>query len=271
MKLNSVPQQTHTSGSRAESDQYPYTFSSGMASSLPTMRPHVLHPDVVIVSIKYGPTSWFAPAEINEKNHQFLIDSEASKSVISKEVYDGLPEPKPPIQHTDVRFQIANGSVKRAAGVCHLPVQLRFENIVKSLYLPGGQLLCKSTKKACHVGLYEFLKMPYSFTNAAPIFQCLMEKVLQGYIGKRCLLYLDNVIVFGDTFKEALDNLMAILYRLKEYNLKLKAKKCSFFQRKVNFLGHIVYENGIECDPVKIEKIKDLLPPETKTGLGNYY
>ncbi len=64
---------------------------------------------------------------------------------------------------------------------------------------------------------------------------------------------------------------------MKEYNLKLKAKKYSFFQWKVNFLGHIVSETGIECDPVKIEKIKDLLPPKSKTGvrailrLGNYY
>ncbi len=119
--------------------------------------------------------------------------------------------------------------------------------------------------------------MPYGLTNAPATFQCLMEKVLQGYISKKCLLYLDDVIVFSNTFKEVLDNLMAILYRLKEYNLNLKAKECSFFQRRVNFLGHIVSENGIECDPVKIEKIKDLLPPKTKTGirailgLGNYY
>ncbi len=46
---------------------------------------------------------------------------------------------------------------------------------------------------------------------------------------------------------------------------------------KVNFLGHIVLENGTECDSVKIEKIKDLLPPKSKTGvrailgLENYY
>ncbi len=89
--------------------------------------------------------------------------------------------------------------------------------------------------------------------------------------------HLDDVIVFGNTFKEVLDNLMAILKSLKEYNLKLKAKKCSFFQRKVNFLGHIVSETGIECDLVKIEKIKDLLPPKSKTdvrailAIGNYY
>ncbi len=83
------------------------------------MRLHAPRPDVVIVSMKFGLNSWFAPAEINGKTHHFLIDSRASKSVISKEVYNGLPEPKPPIQHTNVTFQVANGSVNRAAGVCY--------------------------------------------------------------------------------------------------------------------------------------------------------
>ncbi len=111
----------------------------------------------------------------------------------------------------------------------------------------------EKTAFASHVGLYKILKMPYGLTNAPATFQYLMEKVSQGYIGKKYLLYLDDIIVFGDKFKEVLYNLKAILNKLKEYNLKLKAKKCSFFQRKVNFLGHIVSENGIECDLVKIE------------------
>ncbi len=119
--------------------------------------------------------------------------------------------------------------------------------------------------------------MPYGLTNAPATFQCVMENVLQGYIGKMCLLYLYDMIVFGNTFKQVLDNLMAILNRFKGYNLKLKAKQCSFFQGKVNFIGHIVSENGIECDHVKIEKNEDFLPPKSKTGvrailgLVNYY
>ncbi len=70
---------------------------------------------------------------------------------------------------------------------------------------------------------------------------------------------------------------MAILCRFREYNRKLKAKKCSLFQRKVNFLEHIVSENGIECDPGKIEKIRYLQAPQTKTdvrafiGIGNSF
>ena len=135
----------------------------------------------------------------------------------------------------------------------------------------------EKTAFASHVGLYEFLKMPYGLTNAPATFQCLMERVLKGFIGTKCLLYLDDVIVYGNTFEEVLNNLRAILLRMREYNLKLKAKKCSLFKRRVNFLGHIVSENGRECDPGKIEKIQNLPPPKTKTGvrailgLGNYY
>ncbi len=90
----------------------------------------------------------------------------------------------------------------------------------------------EKTAFASQVGLYEFLKMPYGLTNAPAIFQCFMEKVLKGFKGLKCLLYLDDVIVFCDTFQQTLDNLMAILCRFWEYNLKLKAMKCSLFQRK---------------------------------------
>ncbi len=72
---------------------------------------------------------------------------------------------------------------------------------------------CRKTAFASHVGLYQFLKMPYGLANAPATFQCLVEKVLQGYIDKMCLLYLDDIIVFGDMFKEVLDNLMNILIR----------------------------------------------------------
>jgi hypothetical protein len=43
--------------------------------------------------------------------------------------------------------------------------------------------------------------------------------------------------------------------RIQQANLKLAPKKCSFFKRKVKFVGHIVSAAGVEIDPDKTEKV----------------
>jgi len=135
----------------------------------------------------------------------------------------------------------------------------------------------EKTAFASHMGLYEFNVMPFGLTNAPATFQALMEEVLKGLIGKSCLLYLDDIIVYGRTFEEVYQNLQDVMKRLKKYNLKLKAKKCSLFQRSVKFLGHVVSEKGIACNPETVQAVQDLGQPRDKTGvrsilgLGNYY
>ena len=57
-----------------------------------------------------------------------------------------------------------------------------------------------------------------------------------------CLIYLDDIIIYSSTFEEHLERLGAVLPRLKEHNLKLKATKCEFFKTKVSYLGHVVSE-----------------------------
>jgi len=56
-------------------------------------------------------------------------------------------------------------------------------------------------------GHYELSVMPFGLMNAPATFQCLMECVLAGLRGEQCLVYLDDVIVFGDTFQEYLKHL----------------------------------------------------------------
>lgn len=62
-------------------------------------------------------------------------------------------------------------------------------------------------------------------------------------------------MVFGKNFEEHISNLEKAFDRLDEMNLKVKAKKCSFFKPKAQFLGHVVIANGIKTDPVKTEAI----------------
>jgi len=79
-----------------------------------------------------------------------------------------------------------------------------------------------------------------------------MELVMSGLTYDVCLVYLDDMLIFSKTFDEHLDRLATVFERLDRYALKLKASKCSLFQRKVSFLGHVVSGHGIECDPDKI-------------------
>ena len=61
-----------------------------------------------------------------------------------------------------------------------------------------------------------------------------------------------------------------IFERLKVANLKLKANKCFLFQTKIKYLGHVVSEEGVECDPDKIVDARDWSEPKSKTELKIY-
>lgn len=119
--------------------------------------------------------------------------------------------------------------------------------------------------------------MAFGLTNAPATFQRLMEKVLFGLTPQKCLCYLDYIIILGKTFDQALENLQLVFQRLREANLKLKPKKCFLFQPKVTYLGHVVSEDGITCDPAKVEAVKYWPTPTNKSeirsilGLIGYY
>ena len=76
------------------------------------------------------------------------------------------------------------------------------------------------------------------------------------------LVYLNDVIIFNHSVEEHLSRLKVVFSKLKEVGLKIKPKKCHFFQREVVYLGHIVSEDGIATDPSKLEVIKNRPTPK---------
>ena len=110
-------------------------------------------------------------------------------------------------------------------------------------------------------GLFQFRVMPFGLCNAPATFERLMDRVLCGMRWSRCLVYLDDVISFGKTISEALLRLEEVLARLSEFGLQLKAKKCTFMQTEVAFLGHIVGRTGLACDPEKLSAVRNWHEP----------
>ena len=135
----------------------------------------------------------------------------------------------------------------------------------------------EKTAFATHRGLFQFRKMAFGLTNAPATFMRLMERVLQGLNWEQCLVYLDDIIVFGENFDQCQERLNNVIQRIQEAGLKLKPGKCHLFRTEVSFLGHVVREEGIACDPEKIDKVKEWPVPESVAdvrsflGLANCY
>ena len=118
----------------------------------------------------------------------------------------------------------------------------------------------EAKRKAAFVtneGLFQFRVMPFGLCNAPATFERLMDRVLCGMRWSRCLVYLDDVISFGTSIPEPLARLEEVLSRLSNFGLQLKAKKCTFIQMEVTFIGHIVGRTGLACDPAKISVVRN--------------
>lgn len=110
-------------------------------------------------------------------------------------------------------------------------------------------------------GHYEFNRMPFGLRNAPPTFQRLMNKVLTGLIGNRCLVYLDDIIVYGANLKKHNSRLLEVFQMLSKFNLKLQPNKCKFLNKEVMYLGHVISEKRSSPDPNKVSAIDKILPP----------
>jgi len=91
-------------------------------------------------------------------------------------------------------------------------------------------------------GHYEFNRMPFGLTNAPATFQRLINAVLVGTQGIRCLVYLDDIVIYGSSLQEHNKRLTEVLQRLRKHNLKLQVEKCEYLRKEVTYLGHIMSE-----------------------------
>ena len=128
-----------------------------------------------------------------------------------------------------------------------------------------------------HKGLYEFNVMPYGLMNAPATFQRLMDIVLAGLKWQCCLVYIDDVIIYSNTFDQHIKDLTAVFDALRNANLTLKVSKCHFCRNEIKYLGHIITRNGIKPDPELVSAVKEFPRPQTTKdvqaflGLTGYY
>ena len=104
-----------------------------------------------------------------------------------------------------------------------------------------------------------------------------MHLILKGLCWSDCLVYLDDIIIFGRTLGEHRERLSLVLSRLAEVSLKINPKKRKLLSEQMVVLGHMVTRDGISTDPEKVRIIKKWPIPANTTqlkaflGTADYY
>ena len=126
-------------------------------------------------------------------------------------------------------------------------------------------------------GLFEYLVMPFGFTNAPAQFQAHMQNIFADLLDISVVIYLDDILIFSKTIEEHRQVVRDVLQRLQKHGLYVKLSKCEFHCSSVEFLGMIVSSRGLEMCKDKIQTMEDWpIPKNIKEmqsflGLANFY
>ena len=124
---------------------------------------------------------------------------------------------------------------------------------------------------------FEWIVMPFGLMNAPSTFQRLVSRVLVG-CEPFTAAYIDDILVFSRNETEYEQYLDAVFQCLARHNLRIKLKKCSFFQKQMPFLGHVLSQGQVQVEPEKVEALQRWKRPLTTVkqvrqflGLASYY
>ena len=116
-----------------------------------------------------------------------------------------------------------------------------------------------------HLGHFEYLVMPFGLTNAPAVFQNLVNDVLRDMINDFAVVFLDDILVYSQSLEEHIIHVRAVLQRLLENRLFVKAEKCDFHSASVEFLGHVIQQGSVRADPRKVKAVVDWERPADRT------
>ena len=124
-------------------------------------------------------------------------------------------------------------------------------------------------------GLYQYRVMPFGMKNAPSTFQKMINRVLGGL--ECCEAYIDDVIIYSDSWQEHLSQLRAIFVRFSQANLTVNLGKSEFGHVEVMFLGHVVGNGQVKPADAKTQALLEYPVPHNKQelmrflGMAGYY
>lgn len=129
---------------------------------------------------------------------------------------------------------------------------------------------CEKTAFSINNSKFEFVRMPFGLKNAPSIFQRALDDIMKDFIGKFVHVYIDDILIYSQTEEEHFNHIKLVLNKLKEANMAISSEKSKFFEKEVEFLGHIISNGQIRMDPEKIRSIKEYVEPTNLKALRGF-
>ena len=112
--------------------------------------------------------------------------------------------------------------------------------------------------------------MPYGLANSGASFQRLIGHILRGLEYRLALIYIDDIIIFSASVDEHVVHLKEVFRMLRDANVKLNAKKCSFGKQRVEYRGQVVTPEGISPNPDKVKVVQEFPTPTNLKELRSF-
>lgn len=116
----------------------------------------------------------------------------------------------------------------------------------------------------------EWLVMNFGFTDAPAFFQYTIERVVGDILNKGAVVYLDDILIYAETFEEFAKLLDTTLDRLNQAGAKIHIGKSDFLPDTLTYLGMIFSAKGVQHLPDRIKKLNDYPAPESVKTLRSF-
>jgi hypothetical protein len=223
---------------------------------------HRIVEEHILLMLKHGiiecsNSPWGARVVLAKKKDgkwRFCVDYRYLNSVTKKDAY--------PLPRIDDTLEALGGEDARvfssldvASGYWHIP--LFSDDREKTAFVTRN-------------GQYQFRVVPFGLTGAPGAFCRYMDDTLRDIMWKRCLVYVDDIIVWAKDIKEHMKALEEVFERLLKAGLKLKLSKCEFFLEEVEYLGFVIGHGVVGLSPAKVRSIEEIPPPRTIKQLQRF-
>ncbi|GJS42522.1 reverse transcriptase domain-containing protein [Tanacetum coccineum] len=105
-------------------------------------------------------------------------------------------------------------------------------------------------------GIFCYAKMPFGLKNAGATYQRLVDRAFQKQIGRNLEVYVDDLVIKSHTEEEIIRDIAETFKTLRQINMTLNPKKCTFEMQEGMFLGYKVNDEGLKVCPDKADVLK---------------